>query len=183
MHKDIFERVNSFDQYQVILRFNKEADSKDILSRSIYSDYNTVVGFYLRRMGFLKHFGIDARFPLLDHRLVEYAATVPSSLKIKGMSDTKYIFKKAMENTLPHDIVYRKDKLGHSIPLKNWMRDNEKVKSFITDLLAESVLKQRGFFNPQYVSKMIHDHLSKTTNNSHRMWALVVLELWLRDNL
>lgn len=183
MHKDILGRMNAFDPYQVMLRFNKEVDGKDILSRSIYSDYNTVVGFYLRRMGFLRHFGIDARFPLLDHRLVEYAATVPSSLKIRGMSDTKYIFKKAMENTLPHDIVYRKDKLGHSIPLKNWMRDNTKVKTFITDLLSESALKQRGFFNPQYVSKMIHDHLSKTTNNSHRLWALVVLELWLRDNL
>lgn len=181
--KDLIGQMNSYDPYQVILRFNKETDGRDILSRSLYSDYNTVVGFYLSRMGLMRHFGIDPRFPMLDHKLAEYAAKVPSQLKIKGQSDTKYIFKKAMENVLPHDIVYRKDKLGHSIPLKNWMRDDAKVKEFITDWLSESVIKNRGFFNYSYVSKMLDDHLSKKINNSHRLWALVVLELWFRENL
>ena len=183
IHKDLLDQINSFDPYQVILRFNKEADGKDILSKSIYSDYITVTGFYLRRMGLIKHFGIEPRFPMLDHRLAEYAAAIPSNLKIKGYSDTKYIFKKAMENVLPYDIVYRKDKLGHSIPLKNWMRDDKKVKAFITDYLSESAVKDRGFFNYDYVSKLISDHLSKATNNSHRMWALLVLELWFKENL
>jgi len=93
VHQDILAQLNTFDPYQVILRFNKEADGKDILSRSIYSDYNTIMGFYLRRMGLIKHFGIEARFPMLDYRLVEYAAKIPSKLKIKGYSDTKYIYK------------------------------------------------------------------------------------------
>ncbi|MBD3289340.1 asparagine synthase (glutamine-hydrolyzing) [candidate division KSB1 bacterium] len=181
--KDLIEQMNSYDPYQVILRFNKEADGRDILSRSLYSDYNTVVSFYLRRMGLMRHFGIDPRFPMLDHTLVEYAAKIPSKLKIKGSSDTKYIFKKAMENVLPHDIVYRKDKLGHSIPLKNWMRDDAKVNEFITDWLSESVIKKRGFFDYKYVSKMLDDHLAKKMNNSHRLWALVVLELWFKENI
>jgi len=183
LDKDLITQINSFDPYQVMLRFNKESDGRDILSKSIHSDYNTIVGFYLRRMGLLKHFGVEARFPLLDHRLVEYAAKIPSRLKMKGFSDTKYIFKKTMENVLPHDIVYRKDKLGHSIPLKNWMRDDQQVKTFISDMLSESVVKNRGFFNYEYVHKLLEDHLSKKTNNSHRLWALVVLELWLGNNL
>ncbi len=183
IHDDLSSQISSYDPFQVILRFNKEADGKDILSRSIYSDYQTVVGFYLRRMGLLKHLGIESRFPLLDRRLVEYAARIPSKLKIKGNSDSKYIFKKTMEDILPRDIVYRKDKLGHSIPMKNWMRSNPIVKSFVLDWLSESIIKERGFFNHEYIAQLIDDHMSKRKNNSHRMWALLVLELWLRENI
>ena len=180
---DLQQNFNSFDPYQVILRFNKETDGKDLLSRCIYSDYQTVMGFYLRRMGILKHFGVEARFPMLDHRLTEFAARIPSNLKIKGYSDTKYIFKKAMENVLPHDIVYRKDKLGHSVPLKNWIRDDKNVKDFFSDFLSESAIRDRGFFNYDYIKTMFDDHLMKRRNNSHRLWAIIVLELWLRNNL
>ncbi|MBN1155419.1 asparagine synthase (glutamine-hydrolyzing) [candidate division KSB1 bacterium] len=180
---DLYPNFNSFDPYQVILRFNKEADGQDLLSRSIYSDYQTVMGFYLRRIGMLKHFGIEARFPMLDHRLVEFVAGIPSNLKIKGFSDSKYIFKRAMEPVLPHDIIYRKDKLGHSVPLKNWIRDNETVRTFFMDWLSESVIRKRGFFNYDHVKTMLDDHLSKKRNNSHRLWAMIVLELWLRENL
>ena len=180
---DLYSHFNTFDPYQVILRFNKEADGSDLLSRAIYSDYQTVMGFYMRRIGMLKHFGIEARFPMLDHRLVEYVATIPSDLKIKGWSDSKYIFKKAMEPVLPHDIIYRKDKLGHSVPLKNWIRDDVTVHDFFMDWLSESVIRQRGFFNYDYVKMMLDDHLSKKRNNSHRLWAIIVLELWLRENM
>ena len=179
---ELWSEFESHDPYRVMLQYNAETDAKDMLGKSIYSDYQTVVGFYLRRMGLIRHFGIESRFPLLDHRLVEYAATLPSGVKIKGSSDTKYIFKKAMENILPYDIVYRKDKLGHSIPLKNWMRSHTKVKQFIMDLLSEENIKSRGLFDHRFIQGMIDEHMSMKRNNSHRLWSLVVLELWMREN-
>lgn len=183
VNADVWAEISDYNPYEEIYQFNREADGTDILSRSLYSDYQTVVGFYLRRMGLLKHFGIDARFPLLDHRLIDYTTKIPSALKIKGTSDTKYIFKKSMENVLPHDIVYRKDKLGHSIPMKNWMRDNPKVKGFIDDVLSESRIKNRGIFNYQYIQNLMNLHQSKKANFSHRLWALAVLELWFSHKI
>ncbi|MBN2088564.1 asparagine synthase (glutamine-hydrolyzing) [candidate division KSB1 bacterium] len=183
MTDHLWDQVKDYNPYEDIYQFNREADGTDQLSRSLYSDYQTVVGFYLRRIGLLKHFGIDARFPLLDHRLIEYCARIPADLKIKGNSDTKYIFKKAMANVLPHDIVYRKDKLGHSIPMKNWMRENAIVKQFISDQLSESAIKQRGLFNPAFIKGLMDQHQSKKANFSHRLWALAVLELWLGERV
>lgn len=182
MTDHLWDQVKDYNPYEDIYQFNREADGTDQLSRSLYSDYQTVVGFYLRRMGLLKHFGIDARFPLLDHRLIEYCARIPADLKIKGNSDTKYIFKKAMANVLPHDIVYRKDKLGHSIPMKNWMRENPTVKQFISDQLSVSNIKRRGLFNPAFIKGLMDQHQSKKANFSHRLWALAVLELWFTAN-
>ena len=138
----------------------------------------TVVGFHFIRMRLLRAFGLEGRFPMFDHRLVEYAAKMPSSLKIRG-SEVKYILHKAMAGFLPDEIVFRKDKLGHSVPMKNWMRDEQVVKEFIADHLSESSLKKIGYFNKKYVQQLMKQHLSKSHNHSHRLWALVVLKLWL----
>ena len=180
---EIGSALTAFHPYEDILHFNKEADGKDFLANSLYSDYQTVVGFYLRRMNLNNKFALEPRYPMLDHRLINYCATLPSELKFKGMSDTKYIFKKTMESVLPDEIVHRKDKLGHSIPLKNWMRSNEQVKNFIMDYVSEETIKKRGLFNPDVVAKMIKQHDAKRRNNSHRIWALAVLEMWLQEHV
>jgi asparagine synthase (glutamine-hydrolysing) len=177
-----FQNLNGYHPYEDILQFNKEADGPDFLSRSLYSDYQTVVGFYLRRMNLNNRFHLEPRYPLLDHRLIEYCATLPSNLKFKGWSDTKYIFKKTMTGVLPDEIVFRKDKLGHSIPLKNWIRENDKIRNFVLDFISEEAVRKRGLFNYKFVHKIIKQHLSKTRNNSHRIWALAVLEMWLRKH-
>jgi asparagine synthase (glutamine-hydrolysing) len=171
------------DLFEDILQFNHEAEGPDLLSRTLYSDYQTAVDFYLRRNDLNRKFRLETRFPLLDHRLVEFCATIPSKLKIRGWFDTKYIFKRAMEGVLPHDIIYRKDKLGHSIPLKNWMRKSNVVKEFILDYVSADVLRERGLFQRSFVEKMIQEHMAKDRNNSHRLWALAVLEMWLREHL
>ena len=118
-------------------------------------------------------------FPLMDHRLVEYAATIPSRLKIRNLSDTKYIQRRAMEGILPDEIVHRPDKLGHSIPFKNWLRTDRTVKGFVQDVLSPAKLKARGLVNPSYVQHLWDDHQACRQNHSHRLWALAVLELWL----
>ncbi|MDK9708730.1 MAG: asparagine synthase (glutamine-hydrolyzing) [Desulforhopalus sp.] len=166
-----------------ILTINGEMTDGDALSRSLYSDYQTVVDFYLRRNDLIRRFGVKVRYPLLDHKLVEFCAQMPSAMKIKGWFDTKYIFKKTMEGVLPDTIIYRKDKLGHSIPLKNWIRDDRQVKEMVLDFVSGDTISRRGLFRPAYIAELINDHLSKRRNNSHRLWTLAVLEMWLRHNL
>ena len=163
-----------------ILQTNQKGTGKDLLSRCLYSDYQTAVDFYLRRNDLNRRLGLEARFPLLDRELVEFCASMPSKLKIKGWFDTKYIFKKTMESVLPHNIIYRKDKLGHSIPLKNWIRDDSRVREMILDHVSPSIVARRGFFEEQAITRLVNDHLAKKRNNSHRLWALAVLEMWLR---
>ncbi len=177
--ENFLPQQNWSDLLEDILQSNREGNAPDLLSRCLYSDYQTAIDFYLRRNDLNRRFGLETRFPLLDHKLVEFCATMPSQLKIKGWFDTKYIFKKAMEGTLPHDIIYRKDKLGHSIPLKNWIRDDVKVKELILDHVSPAVVERRGFFNSEVIAELVNDHLAKRRNNSHRLWTLAVLEMWL----
>jgi len=167
--------------YEDIIHFNKQADGKDMLSRSLASDYQTVVQFYLRRMSVARRMGLNPSMPMLDPELVSYCATIPSKLKIRGFSDVKYIEKIAIEPLLPKEVVYRKDKLGHSIPMKNWLIENARVKEFVYDLISENTIRARNYFNPEYINKMKQDHLNRVRNNSHRLWALAILELWLRS--
>jgi asparagine synthase (glutamine-hydrolysing) len=164
-----------------ILKYNNEADGPNQLSRSLYSDYQTLVSFYFRRLGLLRAFSVESSLPLMDHRLVEYAAKIPSYLKIRGLSDTKYIYKKVLQTVLPREILHDRPKLGHSVPMKNWLRENTKLRAWVFDMLSDAQFKQRGFFRPGVVQRMLEEHMRKTHNHSHRLWGLIVLELWLRD--
>ena len=183
LSEDLLTGLDISMLYNPVLALNAEADGPDYLSRSLYSDYQTVVGFYLRRMDLVRHFGIEGRFPMLDDQLVAYCAKIPSTLKIRNGTDTKYILKETMKEILPHDIVYRNDKLGHSIPLKNWMRYDPAVRAFMLELVSRKTIKKRDLFNPNTIKELIHEHMSKKRNYSHRLWALMVLELWLRHHM
>ena len=166
--------------YDDIDLYYREANGVDTLSRTLSCDYQTVVQFYLQRMALVRAFGMVPKIPMLDPNVVAYCATVPSNLKIHGFSDVKYIERVAVEPLLPHEIVHRKDKLGHSIPLKNWMRDDAKVKNFMLDLLSEENIKTRGWFDASIVQNMISEHMERRVNHSHRLWALMILELWMQ---
>ena len=117
---------------------------------------------------------LEARVPLLDYRIVELAVNLPSRMKI-NRGETKYILKKAMSERLPHDVLY-KPKQGFSIPLKHWLRGS--LKPMMTDLLSPEKVRQRGYFNPECVNGWVEDHLNGVQNHSHRLWALMVFEIW-----
>jgi asparagine synthase (glutamine-hydrolysing) len=177
--EDRFDRT----PFEDIAQFNREGESADPLSQSLYADYWTVVHFYLRRVGLVRSFGIRPRFPLLDPGLVDFCAAIPSGIKVRGLSDVKRLEKLAVEPILPAAVVHRKDKLGHSIPMKNWMRDVPVVRDFMTDVLSESAVRRRGLFSPERVGAMVREHRERRENHAHRLWALMVLELWLQDHM
>jgi asparagine synthase (glutamine-hydrolysing) len=178
--EDFLARCDVRQLFHGMLQYSGETDGWDPLSRSLYSDYHTLVNFYLRRLELLRGFSIESRLPLLDYRLVEYAAKIPSGRKIRGFSDTKYIYKKVLEGVLPREILYDRPKLGHSVPMKNWLREDAKLQKWMAEILSELSLVKRGFFRSSVVRRFVEEHLSRRHNHSHRLWGLVVLELWLR---
>ena len=180
VHPDLLHDLGDETVFDDMIRYNREGKASDAAGRTLYSDYQTVVQFYLRRMEMTRSFGLTPRFPMLDPTLVQYFGALPSVLKSAGYADTKEFEKKVVDPWLPHEIVYRKDKLGHSIPLKNWIRDDHQVRGFITDILTSETFVRRGCFKPETVRQMLDEHLRRTRNHSHRLWALVLLELWMR---
>lgn len=161
----------------------EEADGPDPLSRMLYGDYRTEVDFHVRRLELLRAYGLRGRFPLLDPVLVQYVARVPSSLKSTSDAANKDLLQDAVADVLPREVAEREDKLGNSIPLKNWLRDDAGLQGFVRDVLSPDALRRRGILNPAYVDRLWRRHLSGRENNSHRLWALLVLELWCREHL
>jgi asparagine synthase (glutamine-hydrolysing) len=119
---------------------------------------------------------LEVREPLMDHELVEWLATLPSHLKLRG-GEGKYIFKKAMEPLLPHDVLYR-PKMGFSVPLASWLRGPLRQR------MEQSVLSERmlasGFFNAEALRLLIKQHLGAQHDHATALWMLIMFDAFLR---
>jgi len=121
--------------------------------------------------------GLEARAPFLDHRLMEYAATLPDNLKVRG-GRTKYLLKKAALSRLPTELVLR-PKMGFAIPLAEWLRGE--LRPYATELLLDDASVRRGYFKPETVAGLLEDHFRGAADNAYRIWALLCLEVWHRE--
>ncbi len=175
-----FSELDPLDQLRATY---KGSAGSDLLGRSLFSDWQTVVRFAVRRQDMVRAFKVEPRFPFYEANLIAYSSKIPSRLKIRGWSKTKYIQHKAMESVLPDEIINRKDKLGHSVPLKNWIRDEPVVGDFLKDVLSNSAISRRGLLNPAAIQAMLSEHNSRRANHAHRLWAIATLELWLNEHL
>ena len=180
---EFLERCDLPARYDGMLAHNTNGSRSDALARSLYSDYTTLVDFYLRRLQLLRTFSVESRLPLLDHRLVEYAAGIPSRWKVRPFGETKYIYRQALQGIVPREILYGRPKLGHSVPLKNWLRQDPAVRRLLEDRLRGGALESEGIVRGETVERMIREHDDRIDNHSHRLWALLVLELWIRRHL
>jgi len=121
---------------------------------------------------------LEVRVPLLDHKLVEFAATIPPALKLRG-SNTKYIFKRAMRGILPDAIIDRR-KQGFAVPLGHWFRGE--LNSFVRDLLLSPTAAARRIINPRYVEHLLALHEGGRPLDL-QIWTLISFELWCRTFL
>jgi asparagine synthase (glutamine-hydrolysing) len=117
---------------------------------------------------------LELRTPFLDHRLIEFAAGLPGSLKVRRFQ-LKYLLKKAAERWLPHKIVYRQ-KRGFSVPIARWMR--EALRPLLEEKLEEEKLKRQGLFNPAYVRRLLEGHWSGREDHRKTLWTLLCFQLW-----
>jgi asparagine synthase (glutamine-hydrolysing) len=158
--------------------FDKVAD-EDFVNQMLYVDMKTFLPClnltYTDKTSMAA--SMEVRVPLLDHELVEMAARIPARLKIKGLT-RKYVLKKAAEKWLPRNIIYRK-KAGFSAPLRSWLQKD--LRQMVEDLLSESNIKQRGYFDYAEVRRLIDDNLAGREDNGLKIFQLLTLELWHRQ--
>jgi len=122
--------------------------------------------------------GLETRVPLLDHRLVEFAATIPASLRLRdGVG--KHILKRAMRGVLPDPIIDR-PKQGFAVPLGRWFRG--RLDGFVRDLLLSQESRGRGIFSAPYIEGLIERHGAGRPNDL-KLWTLISFELWCRTFL
>jgi len=122
---------------------------------------------------------LEARVPLLDYKLVEFAFSLPPDYKVRG-STTKWFFKKALSGFLPETIINRR-KEGFSIPIKNWLKGE--LKELMLTYLDPSAIESTGLFENGYVQRLISEHLASKENHSHRLWALISFMIWKKKFL
>ncbi|MDQ3132075.1 MAG: asparagine synthase (glutamine-hydrolyzing) [Acidobacteriota bacterium] len=120
---------------------------------------------------------LEARVPLLDHELIEYVQKIPAQLKLKG-TETKYIFKKALEGIVPNEILYR-EKQGFGVPINEWI--NLQLKDRIYETLLEKRTLERGYFEAKYIKILLDEHRRNRRDHSYSLWILWMLELWHRQ--
>jgi asparagine synthase (glutamine-hydrolysing) len=118
---------------------------------------------------------LEVRCPLLDHVFMEYAAGVPSALKLKGR-DGKHIFKKALAGRLPDDILYR-PKMGFGVPVGEWLRRD--LRSYAKELVLDGEATRR-YLNVSNVERLWREHQLGTRNRATELWTLMMLNLWHR---
>jgi len=120
---------------------------------------------------------LESRVPLLDHKLMEFVATIPSSLKLRNGTG-KYLLKRAMATSLPVEILTRR-KMGFGVPLAAWFRGE--LRDMTRDVLLSPAARQRGLFRIAEVETLLRTHDAGRRDCSARLWALVCFELWMRQ--
>ena len=157
-----------------------QAQTDDPLALIQYLDYKTwLIGDINTKVdrASMAH-SLEVRSPLLDHKLVEWLATLPSDFKIRG-GQGKAVFKQAYESLLPYDLLYR-PKMGFSVPLASWLRGP--LKGRVQQALTGERMRDCGFFNPATVRRLIDEHNSGLRDHATALWMLLMFEAFLRLN-
>ena len=175
---DFEEVVDAAKTADVIGAPFRASDAEDPVNRLLDVDVQTYLqDDLLTKMDIatMAH-SLEVRSPLLDHELMEYAATLPGAWKATGTS-TKKLFKEALAPWLPQHILHR-DKKGFSVPLADWLAGD--LRELPRDVLLDRASLERGYFREAAVRRLIDDHVSRRRDNANKLWALIQLELWLR---
>jgi asparagine synthase (glutamine-hydrolysing) len=118
---------------------------------------------------------LEGRVPFLDHRVVEFAARLPLSMKLRN-SGGKWILRRLLDQYVPQELIDRPKK-GFTLPVAEWLRGS--LREWAEELLGESRLRHDGYFHPKIVRKIWEDHLSGQRDLRHHVWALLMFQAWL----
>ena len=171
-------RVGGYSAIEVLRRHAAGARTDDPLALIQYLDLKTyLVGDINTKVdrASMAH-SLEVREPLMDHKLVEWLASLPSDLKIRGR-ESKFLLKKAMEPHLPRDLMYR-PKMGFAVPLARWFRGP--LKERMRDAMLGEHLAATGLFNTGYLKHLVDGHLAGTRDYSTPLWSLLMFEAFLR---
>ena len=171
-------QVSGHDPFTAFARHFERVRGLDPLSQLLYVDFKTWLAHDILvkvdRMSMAT--SLEVRAPLLDHKVIEFAATVSPDLKYRG-GTSKYLLKRHLEGRVPRSVIYRR-KQGFEIPLAAWLRGE--LREMAEDLLFSPRARGRGYVEPARARTLWQRHQRKVQDHSPELWMLMVLELWHR---
>jgi asparagine synthase (glutamine-hydrolysing) len=172
-------QLGGYSALEVFRQHAARAGTDDALALVQYLDYKTwLTGDINTKVdrASMAH-ALEVREPLMDHKLVEWLATLPSSFKLQGQ-EGKWLLKKAFEPALPNELLYR-PKMGFSVPLASWLRGP------LRERMESSVLGERlmdtGYFEPATLHRMVREHLAGARDFSAPLWSLLMFDAFLAN--
>jgi asparagine synthase (glutamine-hydrolysing) len=168
-HREAFEQVKDADFLNQMLYLDTKIFMTSL--NLIYNDKMSMAS------------SVEVRVPFLDRELAEFAAwNVPPALKLKGFlrPTTKYIFRKAMQDILPREVL-EQPKAGFAAPVDYWLAND--LKEMVDDLLSPSQIRKRAIFRPQAVRRFVDEHRNGAQDWSMQIWQFLTLEIWMQTFL
>ena len=172
-----WEKLNGLTTVDWMLDILRQSDARNDLDATLDLDLKLYLPDTLMTktdIASMAH-SLEARAPMLDHKFLEFVASIPPELKLKNGVEGKYIFKKAVEPYLPHDIIYRK-KMGFGVPIEHWFR--HELRDMVRDVLLSQQATQRGYFRREYIENILDRHQTGGESWHYLIWNLLMLELW-----
>jgi asparagine synthase (glutamine-hydrolysing) len=172
--------LGGYSAQEVFTRHGERAGTDDALALIQYLDLKTyLVGDINTKVdrASMAH-SLEVREPLMDHPLVEWLATLPSSYKVRGQ-EGKHLLKKTMEPYLPDDVLYR-PKMGFAVPLAKWFRGPLRHK--LREALFGAALADTALFNRRYLEHMVEAHQSGARDYSAPLWTLLMFQRFIRNH-
>ncbi|HEU4507669.1 MAG TPA: asparagine synthase (glutamine-hydrolyzing) [Pyrinomonadaceae bacterium] len=170
------ERIGTIDPYVELRRLLERTKDLSLLDGLLYADIKTYLHELLMKQDQMSMAtSVESRVPFLDHKLVEFTARMPDSMKLRG-GTTKYVLRESMKGVLPERILSRR-KMGFPVPIGSWFRGQ--YKSIIDEYVLSERALSRGIFAPDFVRNLVSLHLAGE-DHSERLWALLNFEMWLR---
>ncbi len=176
---DFLKSINGYDTVEWARKLYGSARAENELSRLLYLDMKfTITDNDLRKVSAMSEkAGIRVAYPFLDHHLVDFAATIPGSLKVKG-TYLRYIFKKSMMHFLPKEII-RKKKHGFGLPIGIWLKTKKGLSSFAKETLLGPDCTIGQFFRKGFIKELFALHAATTAAfYGDIIWLLLMFELW-----
>jgi len=174
--EDMQAAVAGFPSSRIFAQEYAQVPGLDFVARTLFVDYRRYLPDDLNLkvdIASMAH-SLECRSPFLDHRVVEFAATLPTRLKLRGMT-SKFLLKHAFRDLLPKEILHR-PKMGFGVPIAEWFRGP--LKDLARDTLLSPAFFANGWFSESGVRRLVDDHTQGRHDHGYRLWALLMFELW-----
>ena len=172
--------INSKEPKSLLQNKSSWPDLKSFTERMMYLDTMTYLpdDILVKLDRAAMSVSLETRIPFLDHRVLEFAWTLPLSMKVRS-GQGKWVLRQVLNKYVPNKLV-DKPKMGFSLPVDNWLRGP--LKDWAADLLEENKLKREGYFNSEIIQKKWTEHLSGKSNWQHPLWCVLMFQTWLEIN-
>jgi asparagine synthase (glutamine-hydrolysing) len=174
--KAVQKEINAAQTERLGTRYFDASRSDQLLDRAFYQDFRMYLPDDILALSdrLSMYHSLELRVPFVDHKLVEFCATIPASMKIRFFKK-KYLLKKIARPFLPSQVIDHR-KQGFASPMASWLRND--LRSYSNDLLSEANLKKHGFFESRYVKKLLDDHMERRESRDKLIFSLMVFQKW-----